>query len=178
MERMITTKRLVLRPIESGDGAAIYQYAGNPDIDMMLFFPHETPADTEKFVKFSVSEWAKDEPEDREYVILLEGEIIGGVNLEHCQGRRTYELGWIIHGDYRNRGYATEAAEALQAYAFCVLQADLVQAHCDSRNTASEKVMKKLGMTLLDGTGTRCYPRTGVTAGEYLYAITKEEYGR
>lgn len=26
----------------------------------------------------------------------------------------------------------------------------------------------------IDGTGTRYYPKTKVTSGEYLYAITKE----
>ena len=36
--------------------------------------------------------------------------------------------------------------------------------------------MKKLGMTLTDGTGTRTYPKTGVTSGEYLYSINRLEY--
>jgi RimJ/RimL family protein N-acetyltransferase len=47
----------------------------------------------------------------------------------------------------------------------------MMQAHCDSRDRASEKVMKKIGMTLVDDTGTRYYPITGISSGEYLYAI-------
>ena len=39
-----------------------------------------------------------------------------------------------------------------------------------------EKVMIKIGMTFVDNSGTRFYPKTGVTSGEYLYEITKEEY--
>ena len=124
--------------------------------------------DTEKFVEFARSEWQKDEPEDREYVILQGSEIIGGINLEKCENRsgNTFEIGWIICRDKRGQGFATEAAMALMAYAFNELNADFVRAHCDSRNTASEGVMKKLGMTLTDGTGTRTYPKTGVTSGE------------
>ncbi|MCR5616020.1 MAG: GNAT family N-acetyltransferase [Saccharofermentans sp.] len=65
----------------------------------------------------------------------------------------------------------SEAAKALINYAFEVLNAEMIQAHCDSRDRASEKVMKKIGMTLVDDTGTRYYPKTGISSGEYLYAI-------
>ena len=70
----------------------------------------------------------------------------------------------------RGKGYATEAAKALMDHAFEVLNAERVQAHCDSRNRASEKIMIKLGMTMVDDTGTRYYPKTGVSSKEYLYA--------
>ena len=172
----IKTKRLVISHIEQGDSEAIHVYAGSPDIDMMMFLPKETMKDTEKFVDFAVSEWEKDDPDDREYVILLDGEIIGGINLEKCETGNTFEIGWIIRQDKRGQGFATEAARALRAYAFINLKADHVQAHCDSRNAASEGVMKKLGMTLIDGTGTRTYQRTGITSGEYLYSISRQEY--
>ena len=59
-------------------------------------------------------------------------------------------------------------------YAFNELNAERIQAHCDSRIIASECVMKKLGMKLFDSTGTRYYPKTGITSGEYLYAIERE----
>ena len=184
----IKTERLIIRPVEQGDAEAIHIYAGSPDIDMMMFLPNETIKETEGFINFARSEWEKEEPEDREYVILLDGEIIGGVNLEKCENvsdseidNKTgnnigYEIGWIIRQDKRGQGFATEAAKALMSYAFNELKADYVQAHCDSRNAASEGVMKKLGMTLIDGTGTRFYPKTGVTSGEYLYSVDKAEY--
>ena len=96
--------------------------------------------------------------------------------MEKIGDDRTYEIGWIIREDMRGNGYAIEAAKALKDYAFNVLNAEKIQAHCDSRNQASEKVMKKLGMTLVDGTGTRYYPRTGVSSGEYLYAVKKPQW--
>ena len=173
MEHTITTKRLVIRPIKPGDDEAIHKYAGDPSIDMMMFLPNETMEETNKFVQFAVSEWNKEKPEDREYVILLNGEIIGGVNLEQCGDGRNYEIGWTIRKDLRGNGYATEAAKALIDYAFEVLNAEMIQAHCDSRNLASEKVMKRIGMILQDDTGTRYYPKTGVVSGEYRYSINR-----
>ncbi len=175
MSGMLKSKRLILRPVGPEDAAAIHAYAGDPKLDMMMFFPHETPEDTQRFVEYAVSQWETEEPEDREYVILLDGEIIGGANLEACPDGG-YEIGWIIRRDHRGNGYAAESAQALFEYAFDVLRADRVQAHCDSRNAPSEHLMKKLGMTLLDASGTRYYPRTGIVSGEYLYAISKAQY--
>jgi RimJ/RimL family protein N-acetyltransferase len=172
-EMLITTERLEIRPIEKDDCEAVHRYAGDPSIDMMMFLPNESIEETKKFVDFAVSEWKKEEPEDMEFAVLLNGEIIGGVNLEKCGDGRTYEIGWTIRKDMRGKGYASEAAKALMDHAFEELNAETVQAHCDSRNVASEKVMRKLGMTLIDDTGTRYYPKTGISSGEYLYAIKK-----
>ena len=172
MKRTITTERLVIRPVEEGDCEAIHKYAGDPSIDMMIYLPNETLEDTKEFVKFAVSEWEKDDPEDFEYVVLFDGEIIGGVNLERIGGEPIYEIGWVFRKDKRGAGFATEAALALKDHAFNVLNARQIQAHCDRRNTASEKVMKKLGMKLTDDTRVRTYPKTGVVSGEYFYTLT------
>ena len=173
MPCLITTERLVIRPVEKDDCEAIQKYAGDPSIDMMMFLPNSFE-ETKEFVKFAVSEWEKEEPEDMEFVVLLNGEIIGGVNLEFVDAG-IYEIGWTLRKDMRGKGYATEAAKALRDYAFEVLNARKIQAHCDSRNKASENVMKKIGMTLVDDTGTRYYPKTGISSGEYLYAIMKQD---
>ena len=176
MKRIITTDRLVIRPVEEGDCEAVHEYAGDPSIDMMIYLPNDTFEETKEFVKFAVSEWEKEDPEDMEYVVLLGGEIIGGVNLERIGDARVYEIGWTLRKDKRGYGYATEAAKALMDHAFKVLDAKQVQAHCDSRNQASEKVMKKLGMVLADDTGTRTYPKTGIVSGEYFYTLTSDAY--
>ena len=170
--QVITTERLVIRPIEPGDCEAVHRYAGDPSIDMMLFLP-KTEEETREFVAYAVAEWKKSEPEVREYVILRDGEIIGGVMLETCEENRNYELGWVVRKDARGNGYASEAAKALAEYAFRELNAEQLQAHCDNRNAASERVMQKLGMVLADDTGTRTYPKTGVVSGECLYVLGK-----
>ena len=169
----IETENLLLRPIQITDIEGIHSYAGDPSIDMMMFLPNESLNDTKQFVEYAITQWNMEEPEDREYVVTLNNKIIGGVNLECCSEEKTYEIGWTINRDYRNNGYATEAAKALISYAFNVLEAKRVQAHCDCRNIASENVMKKIGMQLIDNTGTRYYPKTNITSGEYLYAIDK-----
>lgn len=167
--------RLLLRPVELDDTDAIHGYAGDQSIAMMLNLPNETREETVAFVRSAVAEWEKEEPEDREYVIVYEGKVVGGINLAYSESREVVEIGWIVHRDYRNKGIASEAAKRLIDYAFHVLSARKVIAHCDSRNAASEKVMKNAGMHLADQRGTRFYPKTGVVSGELLYAITDDE---
>lgn len=47
-----------------------------------------------------------------------------------------------------------------------------VTSYCDSSNVASEKVMKKAGMMLIDNSGTRFYPKTGVTSSIKIISIS------
>lgn len=172
---IIASERLLIRPITNSDTDAIHEYAGDKSITMMKHLPKETREETEAFVSYAVSEWNKENPNDREYVIVYEGNIIGGINLEYNHTKDACEIGWIVHKDYRNKGIASEAAKLLIEYAFNTLLVCKVTAHCDSSNVASEKVMKKAGMMLIDNGGSRFYPKTGVTSGELLYEITNRE---
>ena len=172
--KRIYTKRLILKPIEASDVDAIHEYASDQDITMMLYLPNETIDVTRGFVDYVVTEWSKEEPGCMEYVVMLENKVIGGVGVEFTADRSVCEIGWILHKDHRNNGFTTEAAKALIEYAFGELSVQKVIAHCDSRNISSERVMQKIGMKRMDDTGTRYYPKTGVTSGEYLYAIERE----
>lgn len=176
MEKYITTERLTIRPITPNDVSDIHKYASDKSITMMMFLPNESLDEAKIFVEYAVNEWNKSEPNDREYVIIFNEKIIGGINLEYSKDKKSCEIGWTIHNQYRNKGFATEAANALLKYAFNTLKVDKITAHCDSKNIASEKVMKKLKMKLVSNNGTRYYPKTGITSGEYLYSVTKKEY--
>ena len=176
----ITTKRLTIRPIQMGDEKAVHEYAGDPGITMMFFLPNETFEETADFVRKNAEEWNAEDQTNFEFVILLDGKIIGGCDcdLGHSADRSYATLGWIINRKYRNQGYASEAASALLDFAFENLTIDSVYAQCDIRNQASFGVMRKIGMTCIHDKGTRTYPRTGETSGEYTCRITRSEWER
>ena len=52
-----------------------------------------------------------------------------------------------IAEEYRNKGYATQSAERLLAYAFDEARVPFVNGGCDKNNIASFKVMAKIGMS-------------------------------
>jgi [ribosomal protein S5]-alanine N-acetyltransferase len=54
----------------------------------------------------------------------------------------------VLHPDYWGKGIATEAGQLLLKFGFEDLQLHRLFATCDPRNKASEKVLKKLDMTL------------------------------
>ena len=172
MEKIIKAERVILRPVQESDLEAVHEYAGDKEITMMMFLPNETKEETEKFIRNSIADWKNENPHDREFVIVYEGKVIGGIDLENCSDG-TFEIGWIVNKKYRGLGIASEAASALVDYGFKELGARKIIAHCDSRNKASEKVMVIIGMKLKDDKGTRTYPKTGVVSGEYLYELKK-----
>ncbi len=174
----IKTKRLILRPIRMGDEKEVHEYAGDKEITMMFWLPNDTFEETADFVKKNAAEWNAEEQTDFEFVITLDGRIIGGCDcdLGHSEDRSYATLGWIINKAYRNRGYASEAASALLDFAFENLGIDKVYAQCDINNPASFQVMRKIGMTCINDKGTRTYPRTGITSGEYTCLITRKEW--
>ncbi|MBQ6480341.1 MAG: GNAT family N-acetyltransferase [Anaerolineaceae bacterium] len=174
----ITTKRLTIRPIRTGDEKEIHEYAGDKSITMMYFLPNETFEETEEFVKKNAEAWKSANQTNFEFVILLDGKIIGGCDcdLGHSEDRSYATLGWIINKNYRNQGYASEAASAILDFAFENLKINKVYAQCDINNPASLGVMRKIGMTCIDDQGTRTYPRTGKTSGEYTCMITREAW--
>ena len=111
-ENVINTERLTLRPVLTGDTDEIHRYAGDKSIDMMLFLPNDTVEQTAEFVRNAVLQWADEKPSVMEFVMLYEGRIIGGIGLEAVD-EVTYEIGWVLSKDYRNKGFTTEAGKAL-----------------------------------------------------------------
>ena len=177
-EMKIQTKRLTLRPVQPGDETEIHEYASDKDITMMFWLPNETFEETADFVKRNTEEWRSPDQTDFEFVILLDGRIIGGCNsdLGQSEDRSYATVGWIINKKFRNRGFASEAANALLYFSFENLKVEKVYARCDINNSASFAVMRKIGMKCVDDKGTRTYPKTGKTSGEYTCLITKTEW--
>lgn len=179
MEKIIlTTRRLTLRPIQQGDEEAVHAYAGDKSLTMMYFLPNDTFEETADFVRKNAEEWNSDDQTNFEFVILLDGSVIGGCDcdLGHSADRSYATLGWILNKHYRNHGYATEAASAVLSFAFENLKINKVYAQCDINNAASFGVMRKIGMKCVDDKGTRTYPKTGKTSGEYTCMITRDEW--
>ena len=174
----IKTERLTLRPVQPGDEMEIHEYAADQDITMMFYLPHETFEETADFVKRNAEEWKSPNQINYEFVILLDGRIIGGCDsdLGHSEDRSYATLGWIMNKKYRNQGFASEAAAAVLDFAFRNLNVDKVYAQCDVNNPASFAIMRKIGMKCINDKGTRTYPKTGKTSGEYTCVMTRSEW--
>ena len=168
------TERLVLRPLGTADLQTAHAYASDAETTAyMLRLPNRTLQQTQQFLLCAEQEWQKQSPRFYEFAITLAGRQIGAVSLYLEEEEPAGELGWILQKSYWRQGFATEAALAVREFARG-LGLRRLTAHCDARNTASRRVMEKIGMSLEDGTGTRVYPKTGETARELLFGIAPQ----
>jgi RimJ/RimL family protein N-acetyltransferase len=76
-----------------------------------------------------------------------ENRLLGGAGLHTRIGHNALEIGYWIHQDFINRGYATETSAALTKAAFRVAGAERVEIHCAAQNVRSAAVPRKLGYT-------------------------------
>jgi [ribosomal protein S5]-alanine N-acetyltransferase len=78
-----------------------------------------------------------------------EGFVVGSAGFmgKRPENGEPIELGYGVHPDYRNRGYATEATQALVEWALAQPPVERVVAKCDPANAPSVRVLEKIGMT-------------------------------
>ena len=172
----IKTERLTLVPISEAFLDSACAYAMNADnARLMVYLPKEYRDEVRDFLRSAESEWQKPQPDICEFAVLRDGEHIGGMTM-YFEGDYTRgELGWIIRRDCWGKGYAVEAAKGLMEHFRKTMGLDRFIAHCDSENTASKRVMEKLGMHYVETHGGRFNRLTEGERRECLYEIIFKE---
>lgn len=170
---ILKTERLLLRPLGVNDLYSTHEYAGNEEnAKYMMFLPNENLDETKKFLINASDEWAKSNPAFYEFAIITDGNRhIGAISIYLNESCSEGELGWIIHKDFWGNGYASEAAEAIKDFAINELKLKKLIAHCDSRNTASFRVMERIGMTLEKDDELRVNKSSCEPVKEYMYSL-------
>lgn len=141
----LKTKRLLLRPFEPDDVSDCLDYRN--DVEFARYLPHVpqpfTLLDAEAFVRQNMTEPF---PQSPTFAIVLEGKVIGTVNLEIDPGSGSAMLGYAIGRSHWGRGLAPEAAEAVLSWAFGTLSLDRIWASTRAGNVRPQRVLTKLGM--------------------------------
>ena len=93
--------------------------------------------------------------------------LIGWCGLDHRdQTKAAPVLFYLLKAGYWGKGLATEAARAVLGYAFGELDLDSIHGGAAPENTASKRVMEKIGMRY-----------TGLDEeGGHAFTLTKEEH--
>jgi RimJ/RimL family protein N-acetyltransferase len=104
------------------------------------------------------------------------GAMIGDVCLNWLPGEHQQaEIGYVLHPDHYGHGFATEAARPLLRIAFDELKAHRVIGRLDARNTASARVLEKLGMRKEAHFRQNEFVK-GEWADEIVYALLADEW--
>jgi RimJ/RimL family protein N-acetyltransferase len=146
----IITSRLVIRCPEPGD-ASLLEIAIKENVDhllpWMLWAKYE-PLGLQDRIDFLRSARGNfDLGVDFGYLIFNPAEtiLLGGTGLHTKLGQWAREIGYWIHKNYINRGFATEVSAALTKVAFEIDHVKRVEIHCDPKNIRSASIPKKLG---------------------------------
>jgi len=149
-EYPIETVRLTLRPFTEDDFEALYAYQKLPEVARYLYGGPRDRAETAEVLKRRVSVRSLEKAGDVLVlaVVLREtGELVGDVNLawlseESKQG----EFGFVFNPAFHGNGYAGEAAVEMLRLGFEGLGLHRIIGRCEGRNTASAKLMARLGL--------------------------------
>jgi [ribosomal protein S5]-alanine N-acetyltransferase len=150
VDHVLTTERLVLRPVSVCDQAALLAHWTTPDVGRFLFDGGIMSAD-------EVAEAIRDSAGDfaaAGYGLWLihekdQKDLVGTAGLRPLEDLGLEIFYSLVPGSW-GKGYATEAARAVVEHALGPLGLPVVLAEVDEGNTASVAVIERLGMTPFD----------------------------
>ena len=147
MDHLLSTERLVLRPVTTDDHAAVLAHWTQPDVRRFLFDGAAlSGVEVAETIEESIGDFAA-----RGFgVWLIElgstADLIGTAGLRPL-GSSGLEIFYSLAPGAWGHGYATEAARAVVEYGLGPLGLPEVLAEVDEGNAASVAVVKRLGMT-------------------------------
>lgn len=120
MEKVIKTKRLVLRPLESGDEEFLVKYLNSKKIyrgTLRIPYPY-TMKDAKRWIGGSAKQVKQKQPVEINLAIDIAGEVVGGIGLASIERGHKAELGYWLAEEYWGRGIMPEAVKAFTKFGF------------------------------------------------------------
>ncbi|NYH15824.1 GNAT family N-acetyltransferase [Paraburkholderia bryophila] len=143
----LTTPRLILRAPRLDDAEALFAIWSDEQAMRYFSFPtmtrfEEATERMERLVKASA--------EGKDFVRMVElqstGEVLGSCDLFHAEAQcRRAEVGFSLKRRHWGSGFMSEAASAVIEHAFGALNLRRLEADIDPRNTASARLLERLG---------------------------------
>ena len=144
----LETERLWLRPFSLADAGTVQGLAGAREVaTTTLNIPH--PYDdgmAEAWIRAHAPAYEADEQATFALTLRQTDELVGAIGLMIHRPHARAELGYWVGLPFWNRGYATEAAQAVLRFGFEALDLHRIFAQHLVRNPASGRVMQKAGM--------------------------------
>ncbi|MFI1990881.1 GNAT family N-acetyltransferase [Actinoplanes sp. NPDC020271] len=167
-ETTVRTARLLLRRFTPGDLEDFLDYQGDPVVRRHLPGEPMTPAQAADYL--TAQSTLDDGKLDAWHALAVhhvaDDRVIGDVGVWlPADPAATPDAGFQFHPAYHGRGYAREAVHALLRHVFATLAPPRVTATCSPANTASQALMRRLGMRLVSA-----------TADDVRYELTRDDW--
>lgn len=173
----LESERLLIRRLTMADDEAIHSYGKDERVAHGASFPqHKDIEDARTFIRTVIEHYEKSEPSSYGVILRKENSLIGGIGLPmHDKANNKAEIGYAFAPWQWSNGYATEAAQMLIDHLFTDTDVERVEARCKTLNTASARVMEKIGMTY-EGTLRKHSFYNGAYYDMKFYSILRDEW--
>ncbi len=167
----LRTERLVLRRATIHDAEAAYRYASDPEVTRFIgISPRHSVEQVEEFLAHAETAWEADTAYTFAIATQPDSRVVGMIDCD-LTGRGV-SIGFALERAAWGHGYATEAVRAVVEWAFTSDDVFRVWTSVAVHNTASQRVLEKVGMTN-EGLLHRWLPTPNLAAepsDAYVYA--------
>jgi ribosomal-protein-alanine N-acetyltransferase len=173
----LTTTRLTLRPFSEVDAAPLFECARNPNVTRYtLWDAHKSIYETQTFVRdYALLRYREGMAEPYAITLTHDQKPIGSCGCFWAsQPNRSMELGYWIAEPYWGRGLAVEACQVLLSHVFREYAPIRIQARVIAGNSASSRVLEKLGFRF-EGTLRSALLRREKFEDLLIYSLLNEE---
>ena len=144
----LETERLILRQMLVRDAEDMFTYAKDPEVTQYLLWrPHANVQYTRSYLEYLAGRYRIGAHYEWAVISKETGHMIGTCGFARIDcAHNCGELGYVLNPAYRGKGLMPEAAQRVLRFGFAVLGLHRIEARYMVQNTASRRVMEKLGM--------------------------------
>jgi ribosomal-protein-alanine N-acetyltransferase len=174
----LETSRLLIRKLRAEDAESQHEYATDQEIASLGLWlkAYESLAESQEDIAHELEGYAKGANVTWAIEYKPENKMIGRISLMPFSQRNfRAELGYAMNRNYWGKGLMTEAAQRVVDFGFQELGLNRIEAICLPENTASKRVLEKVGMKL-EGIKRESTFVRGKFDDLCLYSVLKREW--
>jgi RimJ/RimL family protein N-acetyltransferase len=177
----IETERLVIRCYQPSDAQLLWLSVNESIEHLRPWMPwiNNEPEDVQAKLE-RIRKMRANFDSDIDYTFGIfdktEQTLIGSTGLHNRVGKDALEIGYWINVNHVHKGYATEAVQALTKVGFDIENLARIEIHCDSRNTDSFNIPKKLGYQLEATLKGRFRDDNDIPRDKMIWTLFREDY--
>lgn len=169
---MLKTQRLFIRPAATSDAKLLYDLNIDPEVVRYTGeSSFNSTMDALEVIKNKMIPQFNEYKMGRFLVFTHDGHFLGWCGLKFFPKTNEIDLGYRFKKEYWGKGFATESSFELLRYGFHDLGLTKIIAKSMPENTASIKVLQKLGMTFKGFFKDPCEPLPMI-----VYELKKENF--
>lgn len=145
---LLETPRTFLRKLSANDAADFYALNQDP---LVLKYTGDKPFESIESARMFLEDYAETHTNGLGRLAVINkqtGKFIGWCGLKYTPEKDEFDIGFRFFKEYWNKGFATETSLKCLKYGFAELNLNEIVGRAIVQNTASIRVLEKIGMKL------------------------------